>query len=77
MSFEEAQTAFLDDDALIVDDPEHSTEQTRFVLLGLSASLRMLVVVHVYRTDRGTIRLISARQATKSERATYVERLRR
>jgi uncharacterized DUF497 family protein len=77
VSFEEAQTAFLDDDALIVDDPEHSTEQTRFVLLGLSASLRMLVVVHVYRTDRGTIRLISARQATKSERATYVERLRR
>lgn len=77
VSFEEAQTAFLDDHALVVDDPDHPTDETRFVLLGLSASLRMLVVVHVYRTDRGTIRLISARQATKSERATYFERLRR
>lgn len=77
VSFEEAQTAFLDDHALIVDDPEHSTDETRFVLLGLSASLRMLVVVHVDRTDRGTLRLISARQATKPERATYIERLRR
>jgi uncharacterized protein len=76
VSFEEAQTAFLDDHALIADDPEHSTDETRFVLLGLSAPLRMLVVVHVYRTDRGTIRLISARQATKSERETYFERRR-
>jgi uncharacterized protein len=58
VSFEEAQTAFVDDDAL-------------------SASLRMLVVVHVLRTDRRAIRLISARQATRSERATYFERLRR
>lgn len=77
VSFEDAQTAFLDDHALVVDDPDHSTDEPRLVLLGLSASLRMLVVVHVYRTDRGTIRLISARQATKCERATYFERLRR
>ena len=77
VSFEEAQTAFLDDHALIIDDPEHSVGETRLVLLGLSASLRMLVVVHLCRTDSGSIRLISARQATKSERATYFERLQR
>lgn len=75
VAFEEAQTAFLDDNALIVDDPEHSADESRLVLLGLSASLRMLVVVHVYRTDQGTIRLISARRATRAERATYVMRL--
>jgi len=76
VSFEEAQTAFLDDHALIVDDPDHSAAETRFVLLGLSATLRMLVVVHVCRTDPETIRLISARQATRSERAAYFVRLR-
>lgn len=75
VAFEEAQTAFLDDDALIVDDPAHSANEARFVLLGLSASLRTLVVVHVYRTEQGRIRLISARRATKAERATYVMRL--
>ena len=77
VSFEEAQTAFTDDHALVIDDPQHSTDEARFILLGLSASLRMLVVVHVLRTDGGAIRLISARQATRSERATYFERLRR
>jgi hypothetical protein len=75
VAFEEAQTAFLDDSALIVDDPEHSGDRSRFVPLGIKASLRMLVVVHVHRTDRDTIRIISARRATKSERATYVMRL--
>jgi uncharacterized DUF497 family protein len=77
VTFEEAQTAFLDDNALVVDDPEHSADEARFVLLGLSASLRMLVVVHVCRVDRDTIRIISARRATKAERATYVMRLHR
>jgi hypothetical protein len=75
VAFDEAQTAFLDDRALIVDDPDHSTDRSRFVLLGVSASLRMLVVVHVHRADRDTIRIISARRATKSERATDVMRL--
>ena len=68
VAFKEAQTAFLDDSALIVGDPEHSGDESRVVLLGISASLRMLVVVHVHRTDRDTIRIISARRATKSER---------
>jgi uncharacterized protein len=77
VSFEEAQTPFLDDHALVVDDPEHAADEARFILLGLSASLRMLVLVPVLRTERGAIRLISARQATRSERATYFERLRR
>ena len=77
VTFEEAQTAFFDDNALIIDDPEHSADESRFVLAGLSASLRMLVVVHVNRINRGTIRIISARRATKAERATYVVRLKR
>jgi uncharacterized protein len=77
VAVEEAQTAFLDDSALIVDDPEHSGDESRFVLLGSSASLRMLVVVQVHRTGRDRIRIISARRATKSERATYVMRLQR
>lgn len=77
VTFEEAQTAFLDDNALIVDDSEHSAVESRFVLLGVSASLRLLVVVHAYRSDRDTIRLISARRATRSERTTYIMRLQR
>ena len=71
VAFEEAQTAFADVDAIVVEDPSHSSEEERFYLLGLSARLRLLVVVHCYRTDDGVIRLISAWKATPSERAQY------
>lgn len=73
MAFEEAQTVFSDDRALIIDDPEHSSDESRLVLLGMSATLRILVVVHVYRAARDRIRIISARRATRSERAIYAK----
>jgi uncharacterized DUF497 family protein len=76
VSFQEAVTVFSDDRALLIDDPDHSTGEDRFVLLGLSAALRALVVVHCYREAQDTIRIISARQATRPERATYETRWR-
>jgi len=74
VTFEEAQTAFFDDLALVIDDPDHSDDKARFVLLGVSAGARMLVVVHAYRSSPDTIRIISARKGTRAERATYVKR---
>jgi hypothetical protein len=49
VSFEEAQSVFLDENARIIPDPEHSDDEDRFVLLGLSASVRLLTVCHCYR----------------------------
>jgi uncharacterized protein len=71
VSFAEAETAFSDEHALVLDDPDHSTDEERFVLLGLSAALRVLVVVHGYREADAVVRLISARKATRSERTQY------
>ena len=77
VTFEEAETAFYDDYAIVVPDPEHSSGEERFLLIGLSSSLRLLVVVHC-ETDNGeVIRLISARRATRSERAQYDARWKR
>jgi uncharacterized protein len=76
VTFEEAQTAFLDEFALVIDDPEHSQAEARFVLLGVSAAARILVVVHAYRALRARIRIISARKASRAERASYVKRRR-
>lgn len=72
--FEEARTVFEDDEALLIPDPAHSIGAERFVLLGLSAALRMLVVVHCERLDGKVIRIISARKADRAERATYASR---
>jgi uncharacterized DUF497 family protein len=72
--FEEARTVFEDDEALLIPDPEHSIGEERFVLLGLSAALRVLVVVHCERLDGEVIRIISARKADRAERATYASR---
>jgi uncharacterized DUF497 family protein len=71
VSFEEAMTVFSDESALLLDDPDHSDKEDRFVLLGLSASLRTLVVCHCYRERSDVIRIISARKATKAERGQY------
>ncbi len=76
VAFDEAATVFSDEHALLVDDPEHSAAEDRFVLLGLSSSLRTLVVVHAYREREAVIRIISARKANKRERAHYTERWR-
>ena len=71
VSFEEAKSAFLDENARVIPDPEHSDEEERFVLLGLSVRLRLLVVVHCYRESDDLIRIISARKADRSERTQY------
>ena len=74
VSFTEAEITFADEHALLTEDPEHSVGEDRFVLLGLSAKLRVLVAVHAYREDQGVIRIISARKATRSERDIYNQR---
>ena len=71
VSFEEAQTIFYDENARLEQDPDHSHDEDRFILLGMSAKFRMLVVCHCYRSDDQEIRLISARKATKHERKQY------
>jgi uncharacterized DUF497 family protein len=74
VSFEEAESVFSDEHALLIDDPEHSTTEDRFVLLGLSVRFRVLLVVHSYREQDAVIRIISARRATKQERSRYDQR---
>ena len=76
VSFHEASTVFTDERALFMADPEHSTDEDRFILLGLSAELRTLVVCHCYRESADEIRIISARKASRSERRKYAERWR-
>ncbi len=77
ISFEEAESAFTDEHGLLLDDPDHSEGEERFILLGLSATLRLLVVCHCYRHSGDVIRIISARKAERHEQATYRERARR
>jgi len=71
VSFDDAQTVFADENAKLIDDPDHSHEEDRFVLLGLSSSLRLLVVCHCYRSEGNVIRIISARKAEGYERNSY------
>ena len=75
VSFDEGQTVFLDDNALLIADPEHSEDEDRFLLLGLSAKLRMLVVCHCVRESGDLIRIISARKADRTERGEYQRRV--
>jgi uncharacterized DUF497 family protein len=74
VSFDEAETVFYDVQALLLDDPQPHGEEERFALLGLSAVLRVLVVVHALR-EKDVIRIISARKATREERQQYQDRL--
>jgi uncharacterized DUF497 family protein len=71
VSFAQAKTAFFDENARVIADPDHSEEEDRFILLGLSSQLRLLVVCHCYREAQDTIRIISARKANRSERREY------
>ena len=77
ISFEEAVTVFEDEHALLLEDEEHSEEEERFVLLGLSAASRILIVCHCYRESDEIIRIISARKADRLERREYQQRLER
>lgn len=74
INFEEAKTVFDDYDALQIYDPDHSENEDRFILLGMSEVLRILVVCHCYRENNETIRIISARKATKTEQKEYERR---
>lgn len=71
VSFEEAQTIFYDELAVQFLDSDHSHEEDRFLLLGMSTGANLLLVCHCERADGDTIRIISARKATKSESKYY------
>ncbi len=71
VSFEEAQTVFFDEKAIEFYDPDHSKEEDRFILLGISSRLRILVVCYCSREEESVIRIISARKATRKEQEVY------
>lgn len=71
ISFEEAQTVFYDPNGKLIADPDHSGEEDRFILLGLSKKLHLLVVCHCYKENDETIRIISARKAGHTEKKQY------
>jgi len=71
VTFEEAKTVFYDPNALLIADPEHSSEEDRFVILGISNTSKILVVCHCYRENDNVIRIISARKATTNESRQY------
>ena len=71
ISFEEAETAFHDENAKVYFDPDHSEDEDRFILLGMSLQLRVLIVCHCYREGESVVRIISARRADKREERDY------
>lgn len=73
ISFEEAKTVFDDDFARLIPDPDHSDDEERFILFGMSYTLKVLTVVHCCRDNDNTIRIISARQSTRNETRQYQE----
>jgi uncharacterized DUF497 family protein len=74
VSFNEASTAFYDEQAIQFFDPDHSEEEDRFILMGVSFKLRVLVVCHCYRESEEIVRLISARKANTNEEQEYWRR---
>ncbi len=73
VSFDEAESVFYDEHARLIHDPEHSADEDRFIMMGLSARLRLLVVCHCYRESEQIIRIISARKADRFEQQQYKE----
>jgi len=73
VSFEDAKTAFLDETAMVFHDPDHSDEEDRFILLGMSVQAGVLVVCHCVRDSESVVRIISARQADNQEEIDYWE----
>jgi uncharacterized DUF497 family protein len=71
VSFDEARTVFSDVNARVIDDPDHSDDEDRLIIMGISSKLRTLVVCHCYRESDEIIRIISARKATKNEVKSY------
>ncbi len=73
LSFEEASTVFYDDYAIVFDDPDHSIDENRFLIIGTTNHAGLCIVSHCYRDHENTIRIISARLAAKSEKQVYNE----
>jgi uncharacterized DUF497 family protein len=73
VSFREAQTVFYDHMARVIDDPEHSSDEERVILLGMSQQMRLLIVCHAFYAHEQIIRIISARKATKTEQRQYTQ----
>lgn len=73
LSFEEAKEVFYDDNAVLFDDPDHSDGEERFLIIGMVKSQKICIVSHCYRDNDNIIRIISARQATKNEKNTYLK----
>ncbi len=71
VSFEKARSVFADERAKLIDDPDHSEDEDRFIPMGLSSTLRVLIVCHCYREEGNVIRIISARKATADEAKFY------
>jgi uncharacterized DUF497 family protein len=71
VSFQEAQTVFYDENGRIIHDPDHSEDEDRFILIGMSTIHRILAVCHCYWSQETVIRIISARKATKNEQNQY------
>ena len=72
ISFEDAKTVFHDENARLISDPDHSKDEDRFIILGLSHKAKLLVVVHSYKEQDELIRIISARKATINESKYYI-----
>ena len=71
VSFDEAKSVFVDERAKLIGDPDHPGDDDRFVLLGLSSALRLLLACHCYRSEGSVIRIVSARKATAKESRSY------
>jgi hypothetical protein len=71
VSFEEARSVFFDENARLINDPDHSMDEDRFIMLGISQRMRLLLVCHCYREDDEQIRIISARKALPLEERQY------
>ena len=76
ISFREAESAFEDAHAMMLPDPDHSLAEDRFILLGMGSSLGLLTIAFTFRNGSEVIRIISARRATRYERAQYAWRAR-
>lgn len=75
ISFDEAKTVFYDEYAILFDDPEHSADEDRFLIIGMTRRERVCIVSHCYRGQEGRIRIISARKATAVEKKVYFDEL--
>ncbi|MFI5345164.1 MAG: BrnT family toxin [Elusimicrobiota bacterium] len=75
VDFDEALSVFDDENGILIADPDPTDDEDRFVFIGRSAKIRILVVCHCYRESDTVIRIISARKATRTERFAYEELL--